>query len=1758
MTPNKNNLKDSFIILPLPNFYFHHSPSEIDEKDNRLVGREKLKKEFKSIFNNDISSKGVYLVTGYRGMGKTSFVNQTLLEITRTYNFRPYFLWLFQMLIITFGLSFINYREINSAIRGGCGFFLMLYIGYYIYSVLKTTIPIGRRGLLNWYERGYFNLRPFILPKRRYKPGLKYLKYALEFFHIALFILLINLSNSSSYLAFWKVYSLSAILVFFGGLLLKFLFKEISEIRNSKIKKEGIIPFFVSKLKPAFNFNRLIVIRVNFSQTDLNELNIFKVLANSLEEKYRELQIKHKRSLFYGLLKWLLLYILFGCFYYSDGTYEYIDTIKRETAYHDWLKYEILTKNQIIKDGIIKDYKFNVSNTSLLKRGVNNIEIITQNNYRKIYNFFSKYIGSETINFSNYFTFFTAKGRFFIIPQYLDFVFILTFLLFVFSIKFIFNRIHPFSISRKILKQLKELNENIDSSIEYETGISGNFADQSVNRVKKTSSSKVTVREIERRLLSILEKFNKIPRFSQRPEFVFIFDELDKIEFNSELLTTLDSNKFRTSSNSREKQKIIFQVLSNLKFFFTTANAKFIFIAGNELYDSSLSDESDRFFLVSSMFNKVIYIESLLNGSSRNDITTNIENYVCNCLIPYSYRKGNGSLSLYNRYLHHLFKLETSDSKKSTKTKSDVAFEKEREIILLAINHFIVYLTHKSSGVPKKMTKIFETYVKEFNKNELETYSYLGFKAPETISCYLVLSSQDQHITSFYNYLISPINLIVNNQYKELGDKLLLSIVFLTNHILKYHKSGFSWRNLEVSPEILDINKVPELRQFTVQIIKYFTSVHLNENISGLFKFKFNKYISNEISYISKISDSDSSIFNFSYDESYPLKSYYIDLIHSMRDRYSNGYNDESATKYVHSIALLHTTLADLFYYEGDYSNAVVEYLESIQYLRNMKEENFKIHHLLILIRNMLKLALVYEKRKTHSSALLTYSDLTTRILEFKNIDLEQFFLTLKVNNGRGLEIEKKKNEDLINEDFNSFTQDHFNIQSFNENFFEILTKKKLRILNNISAFDNLKLLYQPFLAKLYSIEKNALEGVSVSDLKRLLKEFDYAYRTSSYTDQYLIISDFWMRVSHLLYYKNSDISIDDLMNQYICQWEIKKGCTRNNIDCKACVPCVFYRFSLSNVLVNNLPQAKSKNEIFSVKQLLTLLAQYKNEKALFLRKEVSQLIAQACSSVGNTFINCFSKGESSKILHLNKSSMANMLDFITLFNTGNIEGVTEIIEKDYHTNNFNQLNIVIYYYFLSSYFYKAAGKLKNSITQRNKILYLISGAENQSITREQYEKLKDSIIRTILKDNYSLYSFSHLAEINQLKPIYGSTLGNEKEISFFDWSDIKLQTLTINADILESLLLYNEIGLRSDLLENSISIDFSLQNHGTVYNKVMLLRQKVLLNYKALLDLNIFPENYNACYSNIEIVIAVLKLYIKDDNEKINKIEELIIDSIGCLTGIINLLNIYGTNYLINHSFKASIHSKLAYWSYIFEVYRYTKSISEFNADLWNRIIESDFVNKKRAKERKNIFDKQEEKVFNSLKEELFNSLAQFILGKEKTRFPVSFKIKIMESGLLDSNNKELFRIIEFSEFVKFYYKEHNNQFFNLMAFIRKNYSTTKIIASTIENDLEQRIGTKNLIFIKENYQTEIAIKEFYKAFETHNQGNSYREFIEDLYFLDSDFNDEMYLFNIAKERYFIQNGEIEKKIQNLKYRFEYTRVYEPNSYFTISKDGL
>ena len=66
------------------------------------------------------------------------------------------------------------------------------------------------------------------------------------------------------------------------------------------------------------------------------------------------------------------------------------------------------------------------------------------------------------------------------------------------------------------------------------------------------------------------------------------------------------------------------------------------------------------------------------------------------------------------------------------------------------------------------------------------------------------------------------------NRSNLYGDKLLVSSSFLISHIFKLHNNGFSWRNLEQTPELLEINKTPEIREYIGSIIDFMNHTHPN------------------------------------------------------------------------------------------------------------------------------------------------------------------------------------------------------------------------------------------------------------------------------------------------------------------------------------------------------------------------------------------------------------------------------------------------------------------------------------------------------------------------------------------------------------------------------------------------------------------------------------------------------------------------------------------------------------------------------------------------------------------------------------------------------------------------------------------------------------------------------------------------------------------------------------------------------------------
>jgi hypothetical protein len=70
----------------------------------------------------------------------------------------------------------------------------------------------------------------------------------------------------------------------------------------------------------------------------------------------------------------------------------------------------------------------------------------------------------------------------------------------------------------------------------------------------------------------------------------------------------------------------------------------------------------------------------------------------------------------------------------------------------------------------------------------------------------------------------------------------------------------------------------------------------------------------------------------------------------------------------------------------------------------------------------------------------------------------------------------------------------------------------------------------------------------------------------------------------------------------------------------------------------------------------------------------------------------------------------------------------------------------------------------------------------------------------------------------------------------------------------------------------------------------------------------------------------------------------------------------------------------------------------------------------------------------------------------------------------------------------------------------------------------------------LSSHYENEQALSHYYKCLETHREGKAYHVMIDNMHYVKDDFNDRSDHFSIALERHKILNGEIDKKIKELK----------------------
>lgn len=103
-------------------------------------------------------------------------------------------------------------------------------------------------------------------------------------------------------------------------------------------------------------------------------------------------------------------------------------------------------------------------------------------------------------------------------------------------------------------------------------------------------------------------------RFSlPAPETIFVFDELDKVGTTTTLLhSDVPSEPGHSRDAERDRSRKLQALLSDLKNLLGTAQARFVFVGGRNLHDEWLADEVNRQPLLSNIFDAEIYVRSLL------------------------------------------------------------------------------------------------------------------------------------------------------------------------------------------------------------------------------------------------------------------------------------------------------------------------------------------------------------------------------------------------------------------------------------------------------------------------------------------------------------------------------------------------------------------------------------------------------------------------------------------------------------------------------------------------------------------------------------------------------------------------------------------------------------------------------------------------------------------------------------------------------------------------------------------------------------------------------------------------------------------------------------------------------------------------------------------------------------------------------------------------------------------------------------------
>ena len=574
-----------------------------------------------------------------------------------------------------------------------------------------------------------------------------------------------------------------------------------------------------------------------------------------------------------------------------------------------------------------------------------------------------------------------------------------------------------------------------------------------------------------------------------------------------------------------------------------------------------------------------------------NDITRLTETFLCKHLISDSKEEDSSKEKMAEKERVKENKpeeeeLERYNLKEYAKTieVKNIWKQREKEAVLAFLRQFVTYLAFMSNGAPQKLVTNFEKYVisgKEYDRQHNKNKVDIIIGSPSTrADYYLAFGYRDQQKIGFIHYMANPVFENMISPSSEFGDKLLIASSFLIAHIYKYHNSGFSRRNLEYMPELLDSNRSPELRSFIDSILGYLGQIHLSPITLGIYSYKFPIRLAEEISVFSKKSEEISAVFNFSLDDSLAVKKFYYRLF----DFYHQNQKGSDAIK-----GAFHHNLGDIHLASNEYTEAIAQYRLTAQIIESVLQTQLQHEdqcanigmvamQVMRYTRVMLKAGLAYEKRNSLDSAYLIYNTLTSRLISFREINeqsigLEQKIVKSKSDVDYGFDgkrvlmtertgywypaeewryyAETEREEDY--KDLTCWTYG----DELMDNLSDRLSPQKYALISKLSVFEDLQLAFLPILAKLFAMEKHNVCGITKDNIKVADAEFRHLFQVTNSKEKYLLRVDFYRKLGDILYYKNGSFfrETSDSVLSIVSDWgyDLKSAifdyCHRNGIQ---------------------------------------------------------------------------------------------------------------------------------------------------------------------------------------------------------------------------------------------------------------------------------------------------------------------------------------------------------------------------------------------------------------------------------------------------------------------------------------------------------------------------------------------------------------------------------------------------------------------------------